>query len=308
VNPPKNRLVAMKIVSVLRAVVSLSFLAGCLIAADQKPLPEAIKDLDPKEIKLGEDEPGCQDSSLLARFAGCNIIQCGKKEADSLDLQVGATPEGAAQSETADGASEKIYYLCPGKLVPASIVKLAEAALVKTGGYKLVYTGKDNDEFPIITVSKDDQWIQVSTYTYQNYSAYILTAIKIASEPPVTADGMVDELKTAGKFLLTGITFKDETNELNGDSEKMLAELANALAKQPEVKVKIDVHTDNLEGPKTSQEITQKRAEVVGVWLEKHGVAKERIIAQGSGSADPVGSNENDDGRAKNRRIEVVKL
>jgi len=74
------------------------------------------------------------------------------------------------------------------------------------------------------------------------------------------------------------------------------------------VKIKIDVHTDNLEGPKTSQEITQKRAEVVGDWLTKHGVAKERIVAQGSGSADPVGNNETDDGRAKNRRIEVVKL
>jgi OmpA-OmpF porin, OOP family len=298
----------MKTALLLRLVVSLSFLAGGLIAADQKPLPEALKDLDPKEIKLGEDEPGCQDSALLARFAGCNIIQCGKKEYDSLDLQTGATAEGAAQTETADGTSEKIYYLCPGKLVPASIVKQAESALVKTGGFKIVYAGKDNDEFPILTVSKDDQWIQVSTYTYQSYSAYILTAIKIAPEPPVTADGMVDELKTTGKFLLTGVSFKDETNELIGDSDKMLAELANALGKTPEVKVKIDVHTDNLEGPKTSQEITQKRAQVVGEWLEKHGVAKERIVAQGSGSADPIGDNETDDGRAKNRRIEVVKL
>lgn len=298
----------MKTALLLRLVVSLSFVAGCLTAADQKPVPDALKDLDPKEIKLGEDEPGCQDSALLARFTGCNIIQCGKKESDSLDLQVGATPEGAAQTETADGVSEKIYYLCPGKLLPASIVKQAEATLVKTGGYKLVYTGKDNDEFPILTVSKDDQWIQVSTYTYQTYSAYILTAIKIASEPPVTADGMVDELKTTGKFLLTGITFKEETNELNGDSDKMLAELANALAKTPEVKIRIDVHTDNLEGPKTSQEITQKQAEIVGAWLEKHGVAKERIAAQGLGSADPIGNNETDDGRAKNHRIEVIKL
>ncbi len=278
------------------------------MAADQKPVPDALKDMDPKEIKLGEDEPGCQDSPLLARFAGCNIIQCGKKESDTLDLQVGATAEGAAQTETADGASEKIYYLCPGKLLPAGIVKQAEASLVKTGGYKLVFTGKDNDEFPILTVSKDDQWIQVSTYTYQNYSAYILTAIKIAPEPPVTAEGMVDELKTTGRFLLTGVTFADETNELSGDSDKMLAELAAALNKQPEVKVKIDVHTDNLEGPKTSQEITQKRADTVSTWLEKHGVPKDRLVAQGSGSADPVGSNETDDGRAKNRRVEIIKL
>ncbi len=138
----------MKTLLVLRAVVSLSFLAGCLTAADQKPVPDALKDLDPKEIKLGEDEPGCQDSALLARFAGCNIIQCGKKEADSLDLQVGATAEGAAQTETADGASEKIYYLCPGKLLPASIVKQAEAALVKTGGYKMVYHRQGQRRLP----------------------------------------------------------------------------------------------------------------------------------------------------------------
>lgn len=298
----------MKIAQVLRFAVPVVWLCSGLSAADQKSLPDALKDLDPKDIKLGADEEGCKDSALAARMAGCNIIQCGNKESNSLDLQVGTTADGVALTEAADGDSEILYYLCPGKLSPAAIVKQSEAALVKGAGYKLVYNGKDNDEQPILTVSKDDQWIQVSTYTYQTYSAYILTAIKISPEPPVTAEGMSDELKGTGKFLLTGISFEGDTDKLNGDSEKSLAELSAALGKLPEAKVRIDVHTDNLEGPKTSLEITQKRAEALGSWLAQHGVAKDRIVAQGQGSAKPIGDNENEEGRARNRRIEIVKL
>ena len=54
----------------------------------------ALKDVD-KEIKLGEDEPGCKDSELLARIPGCSIIQCDSKpEAEGVDIQR-HDPEGA---------------------------------------------------------------------------------------------------------------------------------------------------------------------------------------------------------------------
>jgi outer membrane protein OmpA-like peptidoglycan-associated protein len=295
----------MKPLSYLRLIATALLCAGSLAA--QISVKDALAELDPKEIRLGEDEPGCKDTVLVARLTGCNIIQCTTKEYDAIDMQVGATADGAAQTEVADGSSEVLYYLCPGKLSPSTIAKQNESALTKSG-FKLVFNGKDNDEFPVVTLNKEDQWVQVSTYVYNTYSAYVVSAVKLAPEPPVTAEGMADELQGAGKFLLTGVGFKGETPELSGDSDKMLAELAGALAKYADLKVRIEVHTDDLEGPQTSQEITEKRAASLVAWLEQHGVAKDRLAGEGHGSSKPLAGNDSEDGRAKNRRIEVRRL
>jgi OmpA-OmpF porin, OOP family len=266
-----------------------------------------LKDLDPKEIKLGEDEPGCKDSALMPRLAGCNIIQCDVKEYDSLDLQVGAAADGAPQRENADGASEIVYYLCPGRLTPANIIKQSESGLVKSG-FRAVFAGRDGDEFPLLTVKKDDQFIQISTYTYNNYSAYVLTGLKLAPEPPATAEAMIDELKARGRFPLAGLAFDGDKTDLPTDADKALAELVTALKSQPDVKIRVEVHTDNLEGPKTSQAITDKRAMVIMDWLAAQGIDKARMTGHGFGSEKPVADNDSEDGRAKNRRVEIVRV
>lgn len=266
-----------------------------------------LKELDAKEIKLGEDEPGCKDPGLLPRLQGCNIIQCGSKANESLEIQTGASPEGAPSKEVAEGQTEILYYLCPAKLTSTSIVKQAEALMLKNG-FKAVYLGKDGDEMPLVTMQKEDEYVQISTYSYNSYSAYVYTSVKVAPEPPSTADGMAEELKGRGQFVLAGVNFGVEGTELPGDATTALTELATALKNAPDAKIRIQAHTDNLEGPQTSQAISEKRAAAVADWLAGHGVAKERITTQGFGSTQPVGDNNTEDGRARNRRIEVVKL
>ena len=133
--------------------------------------------LENKEIKLGEDEPGCKDSTLLPRIPGCSIIQCDTKEADTLEIQVGVSTDGAVQKEAMDGASEVIYYLCPSKVTLSNIAKTSDTALTKAG-FKTVFNGKDDDDQPLVTALKDTQWVQISTYMYNEYSAYVFVGLQ----------------------------------------------------------------------------------------------------------------------------------
>src|SRR5437879_2195906 len=165
----------------MKSVLNLFVLSSCLVVGAgllcAQVTPPAVRKVpgtakEPEKIKLGEDEPGCKDSALVPRVLGCSIIQCDTKEADGLEIQVGAIADGGIQKESMDGAAEIIYYLCPTRLTLPMIAKLSEGALSKAG-YKTVYFGKDGDDFPLITMLKENQWIQVSTYMYDEYYAYI---------------------------------------------------------------------------------------------------------------------------------------
>jgi OmpA-OmpF porin, OOP family len=259
-----------------------------------------------REIKLGVDEPGCKDSALLARIPGCTIIQCDSKpDAENVKVIAGAATDGTTTEEFLDGDAEIIYYLCPTKTTVLSIAKQSESALTK-GGYKVLFNGRDNDDFPMVTARREDQWIQISTYIYNDLSAYIQTAIKADPEEPNTADAFLDEFVKSGKVVLSGLTF--EADKLNGESDKVLTELAMFLVRQPDLKVRIEAHVDEQADKTAAVETSKKRASAVAVWLLEHGVEANRVSIQGFGDTRPVTDNTNEQNRAKNRRIELVKM
>jgi OOP family OmpA-OmpF porin len=259
-----------------------------------------------KELKLGEDEPGCKDSPLLARIAGCSIIQCDAKESDTLDIQIGVSGEGAPQKESMDGGSETVYYLCPTRMLPAQIVKLSEAALLKSD-YKAIYYGKDGEDFPIVTGMKDTQWIQISTYMYNEYSAYIQTAIKVPAENQANSEALAEELIKNGRMVLLGINFEKSGSDLPADAEKMLGELAAFLIRQPDWRIRVEGHVDSSD-ENGSVPLSQKRASAVATWLLEHGIDKSRLSIQGFGDSKPAGDKTTEEGRAKNRRLELVRF
>jgi outer membrane protein OmpA-like peptidoglycan-associated protein len=72
----------------------------------------------------------------------------------------------------------------------------------------------------------------------------------------------------------------------------------------PSVSVIVTGHTDNVGGQKFNQDLSLKRAQAVRNWLVKKGIASRRMRTVGRGLNEPVASNETDEGRAENRRIE----
>ena len=72
----------------------------------------------------------------------------------------------------------------------------------------------------------------------------------------------------------------------------------------PDVRVVITGHTDNIGGQKFNQALSLKRAQTVKNWLVKKGIASNRMRTVGRGMNEPVATNETEAGRAENRRIE----
>ena len=283
-----------------RALTTVLFVVTAAIAQAAGSTPS--KEVDSKDIKLGEDEPGCKDSTLLPRIAGCSIIQCDTKDSDNIELQVGMTVDGVVQKDVMEGPAEVIYYLCPAKLNQPSIVKQTEALLLKAG-FKPVFVGKDGEDQPLVTVVKDTQWVQISTYTYNEYSAYIQTAIRVTPESQASSEALAEEMNKSGRVVLDTLKFDEGVTELPADAEKLLAEVAAMLVRQPDWKVRVEVHSSESPSSQANVTASQKRASAIASWLLGHGIDQTRITIQGHGEAQGGGGEV-----SRAHRVEIVKL
>lgn len=106
---------------------------------------------------------------------------------------------------------------------------------------------------------------------------------------------------------LYGINFATNSAVIAPESDKVLAEIAALLRNQPEWRITVEGHTDNAGTKSANQALSQKRAEAVVAWLSNQQVDRVRLSAAGFGDTKPVQDNATEEGRAKNRRVELVK-
>lgn len=126
-------------------------------------------------------------------------------------------------------------------------------------------------------------------------------------EITVNAKAMGEGLARNGHIALYGIHFATDSATLTADSGATLAQMATLLKSQPALKVFIVGHTDNTGTLTHNVTLSQHRAEAVVKALESRGIAAARLRPEGVASFAPVASNDTDAGRAKNRRVELVK-
>jgi OmpA-OmpF porin, OOP family len=124
----------------------------------------------------------------------------------------------------------------------------------------------------------------------------------------VDAAAMAKEVTATGHIALYGILFDTDKTDIKPGSVATLDEIAKFLKADPKVVVYIVGHTDNVGGFEHNMTLSQRRAEaVVKELTTKYGIPAARLKAVGTGPVLPVASNETEDGRAKNRRVELVK-
>lgn len=104
-----------------------------------------------------------------------------------------------------------------------------------------------------------------------------------------------------------GILFDFNKATLRPDSEGALNKVKQLFASDPNLKLVVEGHTDNVGGAASNQKLSEARAASVVSWLTAHGVPAARVSAKGYGLTKPVASNEDAAGRAKNRRVELRK-
>jgi len=124
----------------------------------------------------------------------------------------------------------------------------------------------------------------------------------------VNADAMADGIESTGHIALYGIYFDTESTTLKPESNTTLEEIGKLLKEHAFLNLIIVGHTDNQGGYEYNMDLSQRRAtSVVKALIDKFGVSSERLTARGVGYLSPVNTNDTLEGRAKNRRVELVK-
>jgi OOP family OmpA-OmpF porin len=119
--------------------------------------------------------------------------------------------------------------------------------------------------------------------------------------PPVAAPAPVVQKK----IVLRGVNFDFDKSNIRPDAAPILREAATILKDNPNLKVEVDGHTDAKGTDEYNLKLSMRRAAAVKAFLMKEGVAEARLSTRGLGESQPVASNDTDDGRAQNRRVEL---
>ena len=121
------------------------------------------------------------------------------------------------------------------------------------------------------------------------------------------AEDISTNIAREGRAVFYGILFDFDKADIKPESEPQLVEMAKALKADPKLKVFIVGHTDNQGKLDYNAGLSQRRADaVVKALSAKHGIQANRITARGMASLGPVATNRTEEGRAKNRRVEMV--
>jgi flagellar motor protein MotB len=124
----------------------------------------------------------------------------------------------------------------------------------------------------------------------------------------VDADAMAKGIEATGHIAIYGIYFDTNSANLKQESNSTLKEIDELLKMNPSLNLLVVGHTDSQGGYEYNMELSQRRAAaVVKVLVDQFGISQGRLTAAGVGYLSPLGSNDTAEGRAKNRRVELVK-
>lgn len=117
----------------------------------------------------------------------------------------------------------------------------------------------------------------------------------------------VNDLRQDSRIVFRDITFDLNSATIKPDSYPTLQRLLFLIQSSTESKFLIEGHTDSTGDDATNQQLSVDRAEAVKAWLVSNGIAGDRLETIGFGESKPVASNDSEDGRLQNRRVEVVR-
>lgn len=109
-------------------------------------------------------------------------------------------------------------------------------------------------------------------------------------------------------LVLDGILFETGSATLDPASNPRLDRVVEYMTHRTSARIRIAGHTDNVGNPQRNQQLSEQRAQAVRAYLIAHGIDGSRVEAVGYGDTQPVASNDTEEGRAQNRRIEAIEL
>ena len=119
---------------------------------------------------------------------------------------------------------------------------------------------------------------------------------------------LYDRMMSDGKFITYGIKFDVGKSTIKPESMGEINRIVQLMNENPDLKFSVEGHTDNTGKEASNQTLSEQRSQAIVDKLVELGIAKDRLTAVGKGQNAPIADNNTDEGRAKNRRVEFVKI
>lgn len=259
-----------------------------------------------------DDAEGSKDYPAITRMPGYYIGEYHDVQFDSFNFKVAKDKDtGDTKEQTIEGRMIKInYYLKEGvqETSALQVVRNFQNAARAAGAQILLDDRGDNWHDTTWRMKRDGKevWVLLEARS----DAHVLTIVErqaMKQEVAIDAQGMAGSLTSDGAVALYGVYFDTGKSDLKPESDPTLAEIAKLLKENATLKVFVVGHTDMVGDPAANIKLSQARAQaVVAALTGKYGVAAARLTAFGNGPYSPVASNKTEEGRAKNRRVELV--
>lgn len=269
------------------------------------------------------DEPGCKDHPLFNRIKGYALTSCNAKDFSDYRFPVGAPRPGREgedqlKLETVEGRyTELVYNLNDGQPRASSlqILRNYQAAAKAAGGSVegdwrhgdvdlSAYGGGERASTLRIKKGSSEVWVFVRSEEDGPYSVTLVE--REAMRQDVVANELLDRINQDG-YVALYINFDTAKATIKPDSLATVDEVAKMLKAAPDLKLEVGGHTDNVGKPDANQKLSEARAQSVMKALADRGIAAARLTAKGYGDTKPVADNRSEEGRAKNRRVELSK-
>lgn len=254
------------------------------------------------------DEASCKDQTWLTRMRDCALVECPpSKEFDAVEMPVGTKGQQTV-TKRLEGETHAYTYFCNEKLSVLQLGRNIENAL-KASGIPIVFAHSSPDDITF-TTHAGDQWSLVQADTFPPYRRYIISSVKVKQmeqEMKASAESWAGQMAATGRAIVNGINFDTGKAVIKPESEPVLTEIVKLLNSQPDWKMRVEGHTDNVGIKSANAMLSQQRAAAVVTWLVAQGIAPARLTSQGFGDMEPIADNSTEAARSQNRRVEIVK-
>lgn len=267
--------------------------------------------LTQSQIALAASDPndsqGSKDPAGFSRMPGFYIYRSEVREFNRHEF-----PVGLDKKENVEGHhSFVVYYANEGTTLPSGLqVTRNYVNAARAIGGDQIYEYEDGGWIcSIIKIAneKKEIWAEVMAAGNDQYTLHVIEKQLMKQNVVANADTMASGIKEAGRVAVYGIYFDTNKADLKPESEPALAEIVKMLKADADLMVYVVGHTDNVGQFANNVILSQDRAaSVVNALVSKHGISASRLTPFGDGPTAPVASNKNDEGRAKNRRVELV--
>lgn len=257
-----------------------------------------------------QDAEGMKDHPMFPNRMTNYFISESKNNFDAVDFN---TAPGGTKTITKEGTKTSIRYdfnFESGQSKPSvlQILRNYESAAKKIGG-QTVYlnAGEATGVFKVIKTNAEI-WVKVETGGNDNNDSYEITILEIENmKQEITSNDILTTLNTDGHIALY-INFETGKSDIKPESQKIVDQIVEMLKSNPKLKISIEGHTDNVGNAQSNQILSENRAKAIMNAIVSKGIDKLQLSSKGWGQTKSIDDNKTEDGKAKNRRVEIVKL